>query len=67
MNILGPIGITVMLTFMECFNMTMLELDRHTSILLERLVIAIEEQNCLQIEMNERLSAIQSILDNYNL
>ena len=47
--------------------MTMLELDRHTSILLERLVIAIEEQNCLQIEMNERLSAIQSILDNYNL
>ena len=47
--------------------MTMLELDRHTSILLERLVIAIEEQNCLQQEMNERLSMIQNILDNYNL
>lgn len=63
MNIPGLIGIIVMLIFMECFNMTMLELDRHTSILLERLVIAIEEQNCLQAEMNERLGAIQSILD----
>lgn len=67
MNIPGLIGIIVMLIFMECFNMTMLELDRHTSILLERLVIAIEEQNCLQQEMNERLSMIQNILDNYNL
>lgn len=38
--------------------MTMLDLDQHTTILLERLVIALEEQNRLQKETNEILGRI---------
>ena len=42
--------------------MPMLDLDQHTRNLLERLVIAIEDQNELQKETNEKLGKIMHII-----
>ena len=43
--------------------MTMIDLDRHTRTLLERLVQALERQNELQEQTNQELYAIKNVLE----
>lgn len=43
--------------------MTMLDLDRYTRTLLERLVQALERQNELQEQTNQELYAIKNVLE----
>lgn len=43
--------------------MTMLDLDRYTRTLLERLVQALEKQNELQEQTNQELYAIKNVLE----
>lgn len=43
--------------------MTMIDLDRYTRTLLERLVQALERQNELQEQTNQELYAIKNVLE----